>query len=104
MSLLDRLSGAEKPKIPVHQFQAAVDLWALGLVTRTNIINEFGLSVAEEGDLDFLKTKFDAALNKQAYIKGLDSLFLLAERKTFGMDVQATFVAAVNQLILIPAA
>jgi hypothetical protein len=102
MSLLDRLSGAGAPKLPVHQFQGSLQLWALGLVTRANVISAFTISSDEESDLDFLKTKHDAALNKDAFLKGVDSVLMLAEQSIFGLDNQATFVSAINDLALIP--
>lgn len=106
MALLDRLSGNQLPteeKLPVHQFQAAVNLWELGLLSRADVIAGFNIAASEEADLDFLKTKYAAALNKPEYMKGLDSVLLLAEQNRFGLEVQVTFVAAVNALALIPA-
>ena len=106
MALLDRISGnqpATEKKIAVHQFQAAINLWQQGLLTRANIISGFNIASGEESDLDFLKTKYVAALNKPEYMKGLDSVFMLAEQNRFGMETQSTFVAAINALALIPA-
>ncbi len=104
MALLDRISGVEGVvKIANHQFQASLHLWQLGLLTRANIINSFNISPTDEGDLDFLKTKYVAALNKIEYIKGLDSVIMCAEQGRYGLNVQATFISAVDALALIPA-
>jgi hypothetical protein len=60
MSLWDRLVQADAtgPKIPVHQFMAAMGEWERGLMTRAEVITAFGLLAAEEADLDNLKAKF----------------------------------------------
>ena len=104
MSLLDRISGnSDEEKLSVHQFQASGRLWAYGIITRADLISSFDITAAEEPELDFLNTKFNDALNKEAYLNGIDALEMLAEQNRFGMDTQATFVAAVNALALIPA-
>ena len=104
MALLDRISGAEGvDKISVHQFQSSIHLWELGLLTRANVINSFSIETGDEADLDFLKTKYDEALNKHDFIKGLDSVMMCAEQGRYGLNVQATFISAVDALALIPA-
>ena len=104
--LLDRISGNQpdtSTKLSVHQFQASLHLWQLGIITRADLISSHDITAAEESDLDFLKTKYVAALNPVEYMKGIDSVLMCAEQGRFGMDVQATFVAAVNSLALVAA-
>ncbi len=96
MALLDRLSGKEEPKLPVHQFQAALRLWQLGEVTRSQVISEFDVTAGEESDLDFLKSKSQAATDKSQFGNIIDAMLMLAEGENFGLDDEATFVAMVN--------
>lgn len=57
MALIDRLIGIELPKIPAHQFTAALGEWERGKTTRAEVIAFFGIAVAEEADLDAIKAK-----------------------------------------------
>lgn len=84
MSLIDRLRGVEKPKIPVHQFQAAMYEWADGApgFTRVTIISSFALTPADEVELDWLKARWeDAKTNgkERQFRAALDNVLLLAE-------------------------
>ena len=84
MSLLDRLRGAEEPKIGSHAFQAAMNEWADGAAgfSRTTIISGFSLTAADEPELDALKAIWDAAntnAKKLRIRKAFDSIVMLAE-------------------------
>jgi hypothetical protein len=57
MGLLERLIGLELPKIPAHQFTAALGEGERGKTTRAEIITFFGIQPAEEADLDAIIAK-----------------------------------------------
>ena len=108
MALLDRLIGTEEPKLPVHQFQSALDEWALGSTIlgstnaerRTAIINSFSISAEEESDLDFIKQKYDDAVTNGKDVefrKILDNVLLLAEQERLGYGVKANIVTRLNE-------
>lgn len=90
MSLLDRLSGSEKPKLPVHQFWAALVEWVENEITRQELIDNFGITSEDETELDWLKTKLDASSDKPNFMHHVHSLFMLAEQKRFGYHIKAT--------------
>lgn len=84
MSLLDRLRGIEEPKIPSHQFQAAMSEWADGAAgfSRATIISGFQLKLADEAELDALKAIYNSAntdKKKARLLKAFDSIVMLAE-------------------------
>jgi hypothetical protein len=47
MALLDRVLGTEEPKIPIHQFMAALAEYKRGEVTKQNVVDSFSLSAGE---------------------------------------------------------
>jgi hypothetical protein len=57
MSLYTRLMGIDQPKIPSHQFGAAIAEYSRGKWTRQNVIDAFGLSAGEATDLDTIFAK-----------------------------------------------
>jgi len=83
MALYERLvlPSAADPKIPVHQFMAAVAEAVRGQVTRAQIIAAFGLRVEDETDLDFLITKVGTLVvaEKFEFTRVLHDILLLAE-------------------------
>jgi len=60
MALIDRLLGTEDPKLPVHQFMAALAEYKRGAITGANIVSAFGLSAGE-------------AISLQSFLNNLDS-------------------------------
>ena len=83
MSLLDRLIGAEQPRLSVHGFQAAMSEWVDGATgfNRAAIIEQFTLTVDDEAELDALKAIYDSAntnAKRQRLLKAFDSVVLLA--------------------------
>lgn len=98
MSLLDRLSGTQDPKLPVHQFWGSLVEWTQGEVTRQNVIDAHNISVADETDLDWLKGKIDASANTVNFMHNIHSLFMLAEDNLYGYSAQATMVARINRI------
>ena len=84
MSLYDKLTGVEQPKLPTHQFQAAMSEWADGATgfSRATIISGFGLTLDDEAELDALKVIYDSAntnAKKQRLLKVFDNVMMLAE-------------------------
>lgn len=108
MTLFSRIIGQEDPKIPCHQFQAAMDEWAgksdnLGSTPgerRQSVINAFNISAAEESELDFLVGLYqDANTNGivDNFRKVFDNCVMLAENTdvsgALGYDTEASIVA-----------
>lgn len=60
MALIDRIVHSATGDIPIHEFSAAIFLWANGDITRQNIIDLWSLSVDDVTGLDALKVKIDA--------------------------------------------
>jgi len=96
--LLNRLSGEVAPKLPVHQFWAALSEWTFGEVSRQDVIDAFGIQANEEADLDWLFTKYTASSDKPAFLHLIHSLFILAEVGYFGYNVKATMTARINAI------
>ncbi len=101
MSLLDRLRGAEKPKIPGHPFQAAISEWSVGAAgfTRASIITGFELTVADEPELDALKAIWDSAntpAKKLSLRKAFDNILMLVTGIYPWYDTKAKITARLN--------
>lgn len=60
MALLDRLLNLEDPKIPTHQFMAALAEYKRGAIAKQNVVDAFDLSI-------------DEATALQAWLDNLDS-------------------------------
>jgi len=70
--LVDRLGPDYEPqaeRIAIHNFSAAMFLWAAGKVTRADVISAFTIIPAHEAQLDALKTHYLSltANEKSAY-------------------------------------
>ena len=78
MSLADRLKqpGLDEgvDAIPVHQFSAAIILWARGKITRANVVGAFSVTVSEQVQLDQLVSVY---LSKAAGVERSDYLTLI---------------------------
>lgn len=61
MALLDRLLGTEEPKLPTHQFMAALAEYKRGAITGPQIVSAFGLSGAEATALQFFLDNLDGS-------------------------------------------
>ena len=98
MSLFTRLTkpAEDEKKIPVHQFIDALREWDDGAVTRAALIAAFGISVDEETDIDWLKSRYVASANKEKFTQVVEGILRLGERGLLGYDVAATFTARVN--------
>ena len=75
MGLLQRLEGSEKPKLSPHEFMAGLAEYKRGAVTKAQIVAAFGLSAAEEIQLQNYLDNLDADTINRALIH--DVLFLL---------------------------
>jgi hypothetical protein len=87
MALLDRLTGDEEPKLPSHQFAAAMEEWAQGQMTRAQVIAAFSISASEETQLDAIKSRMDDVSPLKFEV--LHNVALLAEKKIPPYDVKA---------------
>ena len=71
MALIDKIDRDAKGnvQIPVHEFSAALLLWALGEITRANVITVFNLEPADEAQLDQLAAHYTglSASDKQSF-------------------------------------
>lgn len=102
MSLHGRIIGGEGiQKINVHAFHGALRLWADNITgyTRVSIIGTYNINAAEETELDWLKSRFVDATDKNQFINDLHILMIHAESKLHGMDNQSTFQAAVLEIV-----
>ncbi len=99
MSLLDRLSGTQEPRIPAHQFFAALVGLADGQVTRAQVEALFAIpsSGVDKVELDFVVNGYQSAVNKSRYQTALHSIFLLLEHPDYALNkaqIQAWLTAA----------
>ena len=69
MSLYRRLIGLDEPKIPVHQFMAALAEFKRGKFTGPQVLSMFQLSPAEQTELAALRTELAALWAEQAALK-----------------------------------
>lgn len=76
MALLDRLIGTEEPKLPVHQFMAALAEYKRAAITGPQIVSAFDLSAGEATSLqDFLDNLDSVAIDRSM----IHDVLLLAE-------------------------
>lgn len=80
MGLLERLKGDEEPKLPSHQFAAALEEWRAGAMTRAQVITAFSISVGEENALDAIKDRLDDLISPLKF-ETLHNVMLLAEEE-----------------------
>ena len=82
MALFARLVGSEEPKLPVHQFMAALSELARGQMTRAEIVTAFDLTVAEDADLGLVIQRAQQELTVTArllWLHELEQVLILAE-------------------------
>jgi len=98
MSLLDKLAGDQEPKLPVHQFYAALAEFAAGAVTRQNVVDYFQLDSADEVELDFLIAEYQATdpTRQQEFLEFIHRIFMLAEVKVPGYDSNAALSTRIS--------
>jgi len=66
MSLYTRLIGIDLPRIPVHDFMAALGEVERGRVTTTQVASAFSLSAGEQTEMETLSTKILVAQEAMA--------------------------------------
>lgn len=106
MGLLNRLRGTDKPRMSAHQFQGAMNEWVDGATgfTRSTIITQFGLSVAEETELDAIKAIWNSAntnAKKLRMRKAFDSVCMLISDRdnTTWYQTNAEVMTRLNQAV-----
>ena len=82
MALVDRLAhdpGVES--IANHDFSAACYFWALGEITRQNVVDAFNLSTEDQVQLDQLQTYYQGlnTADKQEFHSRLEAAGMLLE-------------------------
>jgi len=99
MSLLDRLSGAQEPKLPVHQFWASLSEYAGGHISEADIQSAFGLTGGDDlTEWEWLRDKYIASTDKPGFVESMHTIFMLAEKSLYGYNVKATVQARINAL------
>ncbi len=68
MALIDRVLGTEEPKIPVHQFMAALAEYKRGAISGAQIVSTFGLSGPEATALQQFLINLDGDTINRAMI------------------------------------
>ena len=96
MSLYDDLVAGDNKK-SVHGFCAGLRLWQDGGTDRAGLEAAYDIAPLDPG-LDFLKAKYDASVHKTTFIADVEGLLILAEERKFGLDDEATFIAAVSAI------
>lgn len=84
MALLDRLIGTEEPKIPVHQFMAALAEYKRSALTGAQIVSAFGLSAGETTALQSFLDNLDGATIDRGLVH---DVLLLAENGYYTKSV-----------------
>jgi len=98
MALIDRLSGASKPKIPIHQFWAGMVEISLGEISTSQFKTYFNLTGQDATDLDWLIGKYQASADKPIFLELMHVIFMLAEIGTPGYTANADLVARINRI------
>jgi len=87
VALFARLTAQDSTKIAVHRFGAALRQWALGQLTRQQIIDGFQLTGSDITELDALWSAYQSlpsnstmsTLTKANRLDALEDVFLLCE-------------------------
>jgi hypothetical protein len=112
MSLFDKLMNTSEQdiKVPIHGIMAALQEWSEGAITRQQVIDFFELEVTDEADLDWMKSKYDAATDKIHLLMVMHRILLLGEIESglrnsvsyagtfLDYDQKASFVARINAI------
>lgn len=99
MSLLDRLSGTEEPKLFVHQFWAAMSEYAESVITEQELMSAFNISSPTDlTEWTWLKNKYLSSTEKEGFLIKVHTLFMLAERNYFNYANKSVMQARINSL------
>lgn len=96
MSLYDDLIGGDN-KTSVHGFCAGLRHWQDGLISRAELEQAYSID-ASDPDLAFLKAEYQGSATPDAFIGKVEQLLISAEEGKFGLNIKATFVAAINAI------
>lgn len=94
MSLIDRLIGLEDPKIPTHQFMAALAEFGRGAFTRTQVVSAFQndpnflVQTSELNQLDDFLDQIDPALvpgegDRTLFRMAVHDVLMLGEQESY---------------------
>lgn len=101
MALVARLANLENPKISTHAFYAMLVEMSQGEITKPTFVSHFGLSAAEETELDWLIGKYNAQATAQAkekFLLLLEQIFILSEEGLAGYTTTADVAARINRI------
>ena len=92
MALEDRFGNTNESaeNISSHQFGAAIFFWALGKISRQNVIDAFNLDAADEVQLNQLKAAYlakPAGNERSDYVVGVEKASLLLEQQLISKAV-----------------
>lgn len=80
MALVERLMGIEEPRIPVHQFFAAVGEVVQGNITGAQVKSFLNMDAAAQAEWDAMAaTQPGPVANKAVWVSHIHAVFLLAE-------------------------
>ena len=83
--LWERISptdGEASNKIPVHRLSAALGEWAVGNLTRQQVIDGLSLGATEQAEIDAIAAAYNAkasAAEKVGYLWQIERCFILVE-------------------------
>lgn len=103
MALLDHFAndaGTETgengfERLPAHQFTDSLFLWAIGDVTRTQVVNAWSLDATDQVQLDEMAANYVALVgkdNKNEYINKLEAVLRLYEYGTINETQAKGFI------------
>lgn len=99
MSIVNRLTGTELPKLPVHQFWASMVQYANGRITEVQLKAQCEILSAEDiAEWNWLKGKYQASTNKPNFLQSMHILFMLSEYSWYGYNSNPALVAEINAL------
>lgn len=99
MSIIDRLSGEQLPKLPVHQFWASMCEFADAAITEQDIKDAFGIIDGDDlTEWEWLRNKYIASIDKPMFLMRVHILFMLAEKKMYNYHVKNVIQARINSL------
>jgi len=98
MALIDRLTGAAEPKIPVHQFWAGMVELSHGEITVAQFKTYFNLTGDDATDFNWLVAKYQASANKAEFVELMHAIFMLSEMDTPGYTSESDITARINRI------
>ena len=105
MALVDRLAGIgtgeTNQKLAVNTFHAMLVELALGEFTKQQIVDYWSLDAAEETELDWVITQYNAQPNAEAkskFVQLMREIFILAEAQVAGYTTNADLTARINRI------